>query len=297
MPQLKTDPAAALNLVLWGDPQLASLHPEREDNFKAACKTVAAAEGPLDALVILGDVAEFGRATEYAAVQRHLTTAAEKAEHIFCVPGNHDLRVRHFGGQRARFASFLSGIPHAVPNPRERYWFSYELNGYLLLFLGADKTCFEGSYLSPAQLRWLSEKLDEAKATNKPAFVFNHQPLKRSNGLPVTWGGVGTWRGSVGDQNDALRAILKKHGDVVYITGHLHYGVSRYNLENSGRLHMLNVPSVGCANHGKNDAPAQGYLLSVHPDKLVGSAILFRTGEEMDETIPNARFEIPLTTA
>ena len=57
---------------------------------------------------------------------------------------------------------------------------------------------------------------------------------------------------------------------------------------------MLNAPAIGCANHGPNSAPGQGFALEVYPDRIEGTALLFRTGEAMDESIPNARFTIPL---
>lgn len=295
MGTLQFDPNAALNFVLWGDPQLSRLHPDRESNLMAACRTVGAAEGRADALVIAGDVTEFGRQTEYDAVRRCLAAAADKTDRIFCVPGNHDIRLRPFAAQCRRFSAFTGSVKNGVATPRDRYWFSYGLKGYRLIFMGADKTAFEGSYLSRAQLRWLSDELAAAEKSGKPAFVFNHQPLKHTNGLPYTWGGFGTWRGSVGDQNDALRSVFKKHGEIVYITGHLHHGVCRHHLENSGKLHMLTLPSVGCVNNGVNPARTQGYLLRVYPDKIEGTAVLFGTGEAMDPAIPNARFEIPLS--
>ncbi len=294
MSELRFPEDALLNLVLWGDPQIASMHPERERNLEAACRTVASLPAPADALVVLGDTAEYGRATEYAGVQRCLSIAAKGVKHIYCVPGNHDIRARHFAGQCARFARFLDSVPNAAVPPRGRYWFSSDLNGCRLLFLGADKTCFEGSYLSPTQLHWLRLKLAEAKRLGMPALVFNHQPLKRTNGLPLTWAGAGSWRGSVGDQSDALRAVFKNNGPVIYCTGHLHYGVSRYTVEHSGDLHMISAPAVGCQNHGPNDAPAQGIVLSVYKDRAEGRGVYFLNGAPMPESVPGAVFSFRL---
>ena len=294
MATLQFDPDAALNFVLWGDPQLSRLHPQREANLSAACRTVGEAAGRADALVIAGDVTEFGRQTEYDAVSRCLAPAADKTDHIFCIPGNHDIRMRPFAAQCRRFSAFMGSVKNGVATPPDRYWFSWKIKGYTLIFLGADRAAFEGSYLSREQLRWLSDELSAAEADGRPVFVFNHQPLKRTNGLPVTWGGFGTWRGSVGDQNDALRAIFKKHGEIVYITGHLHHGICRYHLENSGKLHMLTLPSVGCPNNGENPAETQGYLMRVYPDRIEGEGVLFATGEALDPAVANARFTIPL---
>ena len=131
-------------------------------------------------------------------------------------------------------------------------------------------------------------------AAGKPAFVLNHQPLKRTNGLPLTWEGRGSWRGAVGMQSKALRRILSSHGHVFYLTGHLHYGVSRYNVETCGKLHMIAAPTVACTNHGASSAPGQGFVLSLYPDRLEGTAWDFVKGEPLDESVENARFIISI---
>ena len=160
--------------------------------------------------------------------------------------------------------------------------------------MGADRNSFESAYISKSQLAFVEAELTKAQKEGKPAFVLNHQPLKHTNGLPVTWEGRGSWRGAVGMQSDRLREILTSHATVFYLTGHLHYGVSGFNVESCGRLHMLSAPSVGCANHGPNGVLGQGFVLSLYDDKLVGTAYDFVNAVPLDSSIPNARFEIEL---
>ena len=287
------DPTALLNLVFWGDPQVTTLlHPERRQRFEAACRAVRDAEGHADAVLIAGDIAEFGREADYAAAGEALRYAAQNADSILVSSGNHDVRIRPFRFQHRRFRAFLSTVPKAVQTPYGRYWYEYEIKGYPFIVLGADRNSFEAVWFKKEQLRFLDDALARAEAAGKPAFVLNHQPLRRTNGLPLTWEGRGSWRGSVGLQSGRVREILSSHGTVFYLTGHLHYGVSEHNVQSLGRLHMLCAPTVGCDNHGPGNTPAQGYVLRLYPDRLQGTAYNFAAAEPLDENITNASFEI-----
>ena len=289
------DKNARLNLALWGDPQVSCIYePQRFVNFNAACKAVRDADGPCDALLLAGDIAEFGLEKEYDMAAACLAEAAGNTAHILCACGNHDVRIRGYQKQLRRFRAFLSQVPHALEPGYDHYYCAAEIKGYRFILLGADRNSFESAWLSKAQLAFLEKELTEAEKTGKPAFVLNHQPLKRTNGLPVTWLGRGSWRGQVGLQSDRLREILSSHGTVFYLTGHLHYGVSRYNVESAGRLHMIAAPTVGCPNHGETADPAQGFVLSVYDDHVSGTAYNFAAAEPLDESIANARFDIKL---
>ena len=292
MEPIRFDENANLNLVLWGDPQISPFQPERKKNLFAACNTVATAPGRVDALALTGDIAEFGRKAEYAAAAAALNRAADKAAHIFCVTGNHDIRLRGFRRQAAVFNAFLASVRNAEYGDDDRYYFAREVNGYPFLCMGADRSAFEASYLSDRQLLWLEARLFEAEKRGVPAFVFNHQTLRRTNGLPVTWEGRGDWRGDVGRQSDRLREILTRHGTVFFCTGHLHYGIRGYNYERAGGLHLIAAPSIGCANHGENPLPCQGFVLSVYDGGAVLRGADFRNRTFMDPAMPGARTEI-----
>ncbi len=294
MKGIEFDPAAKLNIVFWGDPQISPLLPERLERFEAACESLREASGFAHAVLLAGDVAEFGRPAEYAAVARCLNRAAPNVGVFLCSTGNHDVRIRPYGVQLRRFRTFLCDVPKAAMCPYDRYWFRAEANGYPFIVMGADRNSFEAAHIGRAQLRFIEEALIEAERAGKPAFVLNHQPLNYTNGLPLTWEGRGSWRGGVGRQSDQLRDILSSHGHVFYLTGHLHYCVSEYNVENCGKLHMLAAPTVACENHGPVTTPGQGFVLSLYEDRLSGTAWDFVNAVPLPESIPNARFHIDL---
>ena len=287
------DEAANLNVILWGDPQISCLSPLRAARVTAACRDIHRSHGKFDALVMLGDITEYGAYCEYQMARKLVNSIGDKCGAVFAVPGNHDIRLRRYQKQRRRFNAFLSSLQGGRYGAGKRYYFADDVNGYRFLMMGADRTKFEASFLSREQLSWLDTELS-AVEPGKPVFIFNHQPLKYAHGLPMTWLGHGKWRGSVGLQAYKLREILEKHDNAVYITGHLHYGISRYNYEDCGSFHAVSVPTVGVLNHGDNDALSQGMLMRVYDDKIVFQGRNFGDGAYTDSNIINAQFEIPL---
>ncbi len=124
--------------------------------------------------------------------------------------------------------------------------------------------------------------------------MLNHQALAHTNGLPITWLGKGDFRGTVGGQSDRIRAIFEKYKNVYYITGHLHYGTSKYNFEDYGAFKALSVPTVGVINHGDFPADAQGYIVSVYEDKIILRSRVFGEGRYVDPSYPGGYFEVPV---
>ncbi|MBQ9227900.1 MAG: metallophosphoesterase [Eubacterium sp.] len=284
---LQPDESADLNLLVWADPQISALSPLRAARVACACKDVRRAKGRYDALILAGDLTEYGMVCEYKLLSDLLKTVAQRVDSVLAVPGNHDIRLRKYRNQVRVFDRFLGSVQGAVRLKGEGYFRTVDRKGCRFVLLGADRSSFEASYLSDAQLC----KLDEALAAadpDKPVFVVNHQPLKYTNGLPKTFLGRGDWRGSVGRESDKLRVILEKYGNAVYITGHLHYGTSRYLYEKIGRFHAINVPTVGVINHGDCDAFAQGLVLTVHGNRITVRARVFGEGKYIDDSNPGA---------
>ncbi|MBE6828269.1 MAG: metallophosphoesterase [Ruminococcaceae bacterium] len=290
---LSPDSSAELNFIVWGDPQISAVSPLRSARVFNACKDIKNAIGKFDALVMAGDITEYGARCEYNMITYLLNPVADKLSHIFAVSGNHDVRLRNYKKQVRRFSEFLANIKNGVPNSEDKYFFSYMLNGYKFVFLGSDRSTFEAMYLSGAQLQWLDSELKNAPE-GKPVFVFNHQPIKRTNGLPVTFLGRGKWRGSVGWESDRLRAVFEKYNNVIYITGHLHYCTSQYTYEDCGAFKAVNVPTVGVINHGSFKNFTQGLVFAVYKDEIRVLSRIFGEGRYSPEEISNSRFTIKL---
>ena len=288
------DEKAKLNFIVWGDPQISSVNPARLKRFTLAVEDVAKAKGTADAIVLAGDITEYGKESEYKSVADALGLAKDKYKKLLCIPGNHDVRLRSYKKQLAKFQSFINSVKPCSELESGHYYHSCRINGFKFIMLGADRASFESAYISDKQLARLESELEAEKESSKPVFVFNHQTLKKMNGLPKTWTGKGDFRGSVGRQSDKIKAIFEKYDNVFFITGHLHFGVNEFTFEERGKLKLLSVPTVAAANHGEYNADGQGYIVSVYDDKIVLRARLFCEGRYVEESVKNAFVEIPI---
>lgn len=291
---IKVDENASLNFVVWGDSQVSNVLFEREAAFKSACEDIGNTQGQLDALVIVGDIAENGMQSEYNTITDILNPVSSSFKNFIALEGNHDVRSKVFSLQLKRFTNFNNGITNAVKMNGEHYYYSYEINGYKFIAMGTESTVFEESDISPAELRWLEEEIASTQGTGKPVFVLNHQPIQYTHGLPGTWGSPEFLKaGSVGKQSDDIKAIFEKYNNVIFITGHLHSGIGQYSYEDYGSWKSINVPSVCVKNANGLSGTTQGYVFTVYEDKLVARARVFGEGKFVDESVENAVIEIP----
>ena len=191
---------ANLTAVMWADPQFSNYLVERTRYFDAACEDVTYnVDGKVDAIVNAGDIAENGLLCEYQYISEKL--AGARTNCFINAVGNHDVRLKASYKKTVRnFTGFTNELNKSVGSDFtiDSLHYSYEINGYRFIVLGTDRTEFEESYISEAQLCWLDAQLIEASKTGKPIFVMIHQPLKLTHGLPNTWNSPIDSAGSVG---------------------------------------------------------------------------------------------------
>lgn len=277
-----------LTAVYWGDTQVSDYMPERQKNVLAACEDVNHSAEEIDALIIAGDIAENGKAAEYKLVLDDLGKI-DNVKHFIMATGNHDIRLRLFSRTVATFGEFVNMLE---PELRlDRLYYSYEVNGYSFIVLGSTRTVFEEAYIDDNELAWLDSELADATADGKPAFVIVHQPLKLTHDLPDAWNSPFDFAGSIGEQSDAVTAILNKYDNVFLLTGHLHSGLGENNFEQIGNFVSVNVPSVGIVSKdGGYEAAGTGYMIEVYEDSVLFRARNFAGGVYL----PDFDREIPL---
>lgn len=254
------------------DPQISNYMFKRYPVFQAACEDLHNNAGAFDAVLIAGDIAENGLAEEYQLVYDGLSGLGCR---YIAAQGNHDIRLRAYSQSKDRFCGFVN----ALNGDEEMDSFSYSqtVNGVKFIVLGSDKTEFEESYLSDDQLSWLDSEL--ASANGEPVFVMCHQSLALTHGLPETWNSPFDAAGTVGKQNDELKAVLNKHENVVFITGHLHTGFGEYTYERIDNFDSVNIPSLCCNNdHGDYNENGIGFVVEVYNGKAVFRARDFAKG-------------------
>lgn len=278
------DDDAKLVFAAFGDTQISNYMFDRYKSFSASMEDLHASER-MDAVIVAGDVVENGLAEEYQLVYDGLK-GLENCRYIMSA-GNHDIRLRSYKQVVSRFTEFSNALNNNV-DPVTELHFSERVNGYKFIVIGSDKATFEEAYISDEQLEWLDSEL--AAENGKPTFVICHQPLKLTHDLPNTWGnGTNLNAGSVGDQSDAIKEILTKYYNVVFITGHLHTGFGEASYEQIGDLHMVNVPALSIDNKdGKYNGSGLGYIVEVYDDEIIFRARNLETGKwlsDYNETI------------
>ena len=268
------------------DPQVSNYMFGRYQSFQEACMDLRNAECEFDAIVGVGDIAENGLLEEYQLVYDEINGLSDR---YIMATGNHDIRLRLYNQSYDRFTNFTNTLNKDESMTENAYAegkFAYAevVNGYKFIVMGSDKTEFEEAYISPEQLEWLDNEIATEKG--KPVFVVLHQPLKLTHNLPTTWGnGTNKEAGSVGAQNDEIKAVLAKHADdstVILITGHLHAGFSQYSYEQIEGFHSFNVPSLTIENKdGEEGGNGSGltYIVEVYENEILFRARNCRTGE------------------
>lgn len=271
---------ARLAFVAAADPQISNYMLKRDQYFRAMGEDIGNAECGVDAFLMAGDIAENGLQCEYDRVAEILSNTG--VDNFIVSVGNHDVRLRLYKNTVKRFTEFVNYLNDNAGSALKIDSLNYTCNikGYNFIVLGTDRTEFEESYLSDAQLQWLDSSLKEFTAEKKPVFVVIHQTFKNTHGLPDTWNSPFDAAGSVGDQSEALYDTLNKYVNVILITGHLHTGFGQYSYEKLGNIHSVNLPSATVDNKdGDYNENGIGYFVEVYDDEVLFRARNFNKGE------------------
>ena len=269
-----------LSAALWSDTHMSDYLFSRVKHVKSSVMDLAAAEG-LDALVIDGDITENGKPQEFRLMADELAKLSNVG-HIIPASGNHDIRLRNFNMTVKTFSEFCETVNPAIRT--DKLYYSYEVNGYTFIVLGSTETVFEEAAVSDGELAFLDASLAAATADGKPAFVLLHQPLRNTHNLPDAWGSPIPSAGSVGRDSDRLIYVMNKYENVFLITGHLHSGLGVNNFEDVGKLHSVNLPSIGIVSKdGGYEAAGTGYVMSVTDDSVTFRARDFANGRYLPE--------------
>lgn len=128
-----------------------------------AVAVLAGGRFPLDAIIVTGDLTDFGTPEEYA---HFLDLIAPLAVPVLPLPGNHDNR-----------AAMAAALAHLAPFPQgEDGHLSYraDIGGMRLLMLDATVPGHPHGQILPSHIAWLESTL--ADAPGRPALLALHHP-------------------------------------------------------------------------------------------------------------------------
>ncbi len=271
-----------LSAVLWSDLHFSGYYsPERAMHCRTAIADLSAAQDNVDALVLAGDLAENGKRAEKDYLAEQLNTIPT-VRYILPASGNHDTRLRHIAHSREKFNAFCKKVNPLIDTAH--LYYSFDVNGFTFIVLGTAKIMFEECHFDNAEISFLRSELKRGTENGKPVFVILHQPLRRTHNLPHAWDYPGEEKGAVGEQSDFIRGILNGYENVFLLTGHLHRGFSINTYEDVGRIHSVNIPSLGMFNKDSALGNAgQGFLMEVYSDKILFRPRDFLTGSFLPE--------------
>ncbi len=266
----------------------------RRDILKLGLLDMQSFSEPFDALVLAGDMTDHANRPQYEMLAEAFE-GTEPAEKIIMALGNHDTwndEVNEKNGYPQSKKLFIEYNKKIADRKVSNVYYSTKVNGYTFIVMGseADRT---DAYISKKQLTWLESELKKADKGDKPIFVISHWPLAETHGLPLTWLDNPLFEskdeleaddGSLGDQNNKVRKILKKYDDVFLISGHLHNGASTNSIygyssvETHDGITSINLPSFMYL--GSKSAPTNGvgFTVEVYKNEVVIRTRCFTSG-------------------
>lgn len=174
-----------------------------------AVQSVLALRQPPDAVVITGDLTDFGRAAEYAHLARLLAPLATMP--VYLLPGNHD--------DRDQLRRSFPDHAYLGTGADTHGFVQYSVRVGALRLLTLD-TCVPGAShgtLCERRLAWLEAQLDACR--HEPVVVAMHHPPFQT--LIGHMDEIGLLEGA-----DALEALLRRYTNVErVICGHLHRAI------------------------------------------------------------------------
>lgn len=230
------------------------------------------AKNKFDAVLMAGDLTEYGRKCEYRRFFNVFDQYKNEFK-LFVTMGNHDVRLQYGRNQKI---IMKKAEEYLNIKTNGKSFYSYDINGYTFIVIGTEKRVLEKAHITQEQMDFLDKELTRGTKDGKPVFVMCHQAFAETHGLPEVWK-----TGDMGEQSDEVRAVMEKHRNVVFLNGHLHGGVFEktfevLNAENN--VVSLSVPGYRKENNFGITDCGVGYYGEVYEDKVVFTARDFEKG-------------------
>jgi 3',5'-cyclic AMP phosphodiesterase CpdA len=234
-----------LSFVQISDSHIGFNKPANPDvlaTLKAAIEKINSLDTPPAFLLHTGDLTHLSKPEEFDTLDQSLK--ALKTDHIFYVPGEHDVLNDNGQQYRERFAKGTKGDG----------WYSFEHSGTHFVGLVNVMNLKAGGLgnLGAAQLEWLEDDVKHLKSST-PVVLFAHIPL---------WSVYPEWGWGTEDSAQAL-SYLKRFGSVTVLNGHIHQTMQKVE----GKVTFHTAMSTAFPQPAPGTAPSPGPM-KVPDDKL-----------------------------
>ena len=234
-----------LSFVQISDSHIGFNKPANPDvlaTLNAAIEKINSLDTPPAFLLHTGDLTHLSKAEEFDTLEQSLK--ALKTDHIFYVPGEHDVLNDNGQQYRDRFAKGTKGDG----------WYSFEHSGTHFIGLVNVMNLKAGGLgnLGTDQLEWLEQDVKHVKSST-PIVLFAHIPL---------WSVYPEWGWGTDDSAQAL-SYLKRFGSVTVLNGHIHQTMQKVE----GKVTFHTAMSTAFPQPAPGSAPSPGPM-KVPDDKL-----------------------------
>src|SRR5215475_3537031 len=234
-----------LNFVQISDSHIGFNKPANPDvmaTLHAAIDKINALPTPPAFVLHTGDLTQLSKTSEFDSLQQALKSL--KTEHIFYVPGEHDMLNDNGQQYRELFGKGTQGDG----------WYSFDHHGAHFIGLVNVMNLKAGGLgsLGPDQLKWLEADVKHLKSST-PVVVFAHIPL---------WSVYPQWGWGTEDSEQAL-SYLKPFGSVTVLNGHIHQTMQKVE----GRITFHTAMSTAFPQAAPGTAPSPGPM-KVPAEKL-----------------------------
>ncbi len=245
-------------------------------NLENFFSDVLSAPESFDAVMLAGDVAEYGKKAEYKRFFNVFDKYQDKVR-IFLTMGNHDVRFQYGRNQKI----IMDKVNEYLKiDTKGKSFYSYDIKGYTFIVIGTEKRVLEKAHITQEQIDFLDKELSRATKEGKPAFVMCHQAFAFTHGLPEVWK-----TGDMGEQNDDVRKVMEKYKNVFFINGHLHGGIFEKTFEvlnKDNNVHSISIPGYRKENNFGITDCGVGYYCEVYDNKVSFVARRFLTGTNVE---------------
>ncbi len=265
-----------LNVALISDTHIDSRLPLGKLYLKKAFEDINTATVKNDALVVCGDLTNYGEEQGIIDFFEIMTETSTVETEIIAM-GNHDIgHTRDLGitNDEAR-AYFLKHNNNYLGTDFEKNYYSYDVNGYKFIVLcDESEDNWDEFEIYEEQTAFLDAELAEATKDGLPAFVVCHEPTVGQNGQETVHDG-----GSMQpESSERIKAVMEKYDNVFYLSGHMHEGINgNYtekllgfrNIETVDGVTYVSLPSYLLFNRYGFMGNGLGMQMEVYEDEVV----------------------------
>lgn len=234
---------------------------QQKESFKNALSDMNTIAPEYKAMVLLGDITDYGKEQQYDDLNRIISAYGNKNAEIMMTIGNHE----YFDG--AHFPGFIpekyqqrfiekTGMPGI--------YYDKWVEGYHFITLGSEgfpDDDDDHALISDEQYSWLQNTLAEGADSAKPIFVFLHQAIDNTVYGSEEWG--------AGFTDDRLLTLLREYPQVIFFSGHSHYVLNHPRTIYQNGFTMVNAGSVAYAFTDRGYVGnSQGLLVNVYANRV-----------------------------